>query len=85
MQLKRKNLSSLNFATIPKNKVSTLAKAEGKNISEIVRELLENYVKNRDISGYINNLWERIGTKIRKQEVSPSDIDAIINQVRTQK
>ena len=32
-----------------KNKVNTLAKAEGKSVSEVVRELLEDYVKNRDM------------------------------------
>ncbi|MGD9070151.1 MAG: ribbon-helix-helix protein, CopG family, partial [Desulfobacterales bacterium] len=47
-----------------KNKVSTLAKAEGKSISEVVRELLEEYVKNRDIGLYIDDLWQRIGDKL---------------------
>ncbi len=47
---------------ILKNKVSDFAKAEGKNVSEIVRELLESYVKNRDIGSYIDDLWSRIGT-----------------------
>ncbi|OCC14198.1 hypothetical protein DBT_2403 [Dissulfuribacter thermophilus] len=66
-----------------KNKVSRLAKAEGKNVSEIIRELLESYVKNRDIGQYIDELWERIGTKIKKHGFSKDDIDSIIHQVRT--
>ena len=32
-----------------KTKVNNLEKAEGKSVSEVVRELLEDYVKNRDI------------------------------------
>ena len=32
-----------------KAKVNNFAKAEGKSVSEVVRELLEEYVKNRDI------------------------------------
>ena len=44
-----------------KNKVNSLAKAEGKSISEVVRELLEEYVKDRDIGLYIDDLWQRIG------------------------
>jgi len=68
-----------------KNKVSNLAKAEGKNASEIVRELLESYVKNRDIGSYIDDLWNRIGTKIKKQGFGPDDIDSIIQKVRAEK
>jgi predicted DNA-binding protein len=68
-----------------KNKVSNFAKAEGKNVSEIVRELLESYVKNRDIGSYIDDLWDRIGAKIKKQGFGPDDIDSIIQKVRAEK
>ena len=68
-----------------KKKVSDFAKAEGKNVSEIVRELLESYVKNRDIGSYIDDLWSRIGTKIKKQGLGPDDIDSIIQKVRAEK
>ena len=68
-----------------KDKVSDLAKAEGKNISEIVRELLEDYVRNRNISEYIDGLWKRIGIKMKKQGNTLSDIDSIISLVRAKK
>ncbi len=68
-----------------KNKVSDFAKAEGKNVSEIVRELLESYVKNRDISSYIDDLWDRIGAKFKKQGFGSDDIDSIIQKVRAEK
>ncbi len=68
-----------------KNKVNNFAKAEGKNTSEIVRELLESYVKNRDIGSYIDDLWSRIGTKIKKQKFGSDDIDSIIQKVRAEK
>ena len=67
-----------------KNKVSNLAKAEGKNTSESVRELLEGYVKNRDICSYIDGLWSRIGIEIKRQGFSPDDIDSIIQEVRAE-
>ena len=67
---------------ILKNKVSNFARAEGKNISEIVRELLVSYAKNRDIGFYIDDLWSRIGTKIKKQGFGSDDIDSIIQKVR---
>jgi predicted DNA-binding protein len=68
-----------------KCRVENYARAEGKNVSMVVRELLENYIVDRDISGYIDDLWNRIGTKIREQGSSADDIDTIIEQTRTEK
>ena len=68
-----------------KSRVENYARAEGKNVSMIVRELLENYVINRDISGYVDDLWNRIGTKIREKGISVADVDATIEKVRTEK
>ena len=68
-----------------KNKVSSLAKAEGKTTSEVVRELLEDYVRNRDIGAYIDGLWGRIGMKLSSRGVRPGDIDRVIQEVRARK
>ena len=68
-----------------KNKVNNLAKAEGKNVSEVVRELLENYVRDRDIGSYIDDLWERIGTKLKSRGYNLKDIQRVIQDVRTRK
>lgn len=65
-----------------KNKVSRIALSEGKNVSVIVRELLENYIKDRDISSYIDDLWMRTGTKLKAQGVTLNDIDSAIKDVR---
>jgi len=68
-----------------KNKVNNLAKAEGKNVSEVVRELLEDYVRDRDISFYIDDLWERIGEKLKSRGYTLNDIHRVIREVRTKK
>jgi len=68
-----------------KTKVNNLAKAEGKSISEVVRELLEDYVKDRDIGLYIDDLWRRISTKLTSRGFGPKDIKRIIQEVRTKK
>ena len=65
-----------------KAKVNNFAKVEGKSVSEVVRELLEEYVKNRDIGAYIDNLWDRIGDKIGSRGVGPKDVKRVIRQVR---
>ena len=66
-----------------KNKVSQLAKAEGKNLSELVRELLVKYTKERDMSSYIDNLWDKIGKNLSNNNISELDIEEAIKQVRT--
>ena len=68
-----------------KNKVNNLAKAEGKSLSEVVRALLEDYVKNRDIGLYIDDLWQRIGDKLISSKIKPQEIQRAIQEVRTRK
>jgi predicted DNA-binding protein len=68
-----------------KNKVNNLAKAEGKSVSEVVRELLEDYVKNRDIGLYIDDLWQRIGDRLTSRKVGPQEIRRAIQEVRAKK
>jgi len=67
-----------------KSRVENCARAEGKNVSLVVRELLEDYVVNRDISGYIDDLWRRIGSRIKEQGISAGDITGIIKQIRSE-
>jgi predicted DNA-binding protein len=68
-----------------KAKVNTLAKAEGKSVSEVVRELLDDYVKNRDISSYIDDLWDRVGSGLKSRGVRRSDIQRAIKDARIKK
>lgn len=68
-----------------KNKVNRFAKAEGKTTSEVVRELLEDYVRSRDIGAYIDDLWDRIGKKLKSKRVGPDEIQRIIKEVRGRK
>ncbi|MCD6532794.1 MAG: CopG family transcriptional regulator [Deltaproteobacteria bacterium] len=66
-----------------KKKVSQLAKAEGKNLSQIVRELLEKYTKERDMGAYIDNLWGSIEKNFAQNNISEADIEKAIRQVRS--
>ncbi len=65
-----------------KEKVGKLARAEGKNLSDIVRELLIRYTKERDMSSYIDNLWDRIGDSFAKKDISETDIEEAIKNAR---
>ncbi|MDY6863955.1 MAG: ribbon-helix-helix domain-containing protein [Thermodesulfobacteriota bacterium] len=66
-----------------KAKVNNLAKVEGKSVSEVVRELLEEYVKTRDIDSYIDNLWDRIGGKLELRGIGHKDVNRVIHDLRT--
>ena len=65
-----------------KEKLSRIARSEGRNVSQVVRDLLEKYVEERDLGGYIDDLWNRIGAKIEKKGFTPADVDRIISEVR---
>ncbi len=65
-----------------KKKISQLAKSEGKNLSELVRELLEKYTKERDMSVYIDNLWDQIGYNLSQNNISEANIEDAIKKVR---
>jgi predicted DNA-binding protein len=66
-----------------KEKITKLAKKEGKSLSELVRELLEKYTKERDMGSYIDNLWDRIGKKMFDNNITLSDINSAIKEVRS--
>ena len=68
-----------------KAKVNNFARADGKNVSEVVRELLETYVKNRDIGAYVDDLWDRVGNKLRTRGSGPEDIQRMIDDIRAGK
>ncbi|MFH1701836.1 MAG: ribbon-helix-helix protein, CopG family [Nitrospirota bacterium] len=67
-----------------KNRLSKLARVEGKTTSQMVRELIEDYIKERDIGLYIDDLWDRIGKKLKSKGVKPKDITMAIRESRKQ-
>ncbi len=67
-----------------KEKLTKLARAEGKNNSLVVRELIEKYICERDMSGYIDDLWDRIGERMKKRNITEADIEQAIKTVRAE-
>jgi macrodomain Ter protein organizer (MatP/YcbG family) len=65
-----------------KRRLNKLARLEGKTTSEMVRELIEERIKERDISAYIDGLWNRIGKKLESKGVTPSTIENAIKASR---
>jgi predicted DNA-binding protein len=65
-----------------KDRFNKLARVEGKTSSQMVRELIEDYIKERDIGLYIDDLWSKIGGKLRSKGVRQKDIGRAIKEVR---
>ena len=63
--------------------VARLAQSEGKSVSEVVRALMADYVRDRDPGAYIDDLWERVGAKLSARRVRPVDIERAIRESRT--
>ena len=65
-----------------KDKLYKLARSEGKSSSQMVRELIQDYLRERDISAYIDDLWKRIGAKLVSKGATTQDIDKTIKKSR---
>ena len=65
-----------------KERFNKLARVEGKTSSQMVRELIEDYIKERDIGVYINDLWGRIGEKLKSKGVRQRDVNRAIREAR---
>ncbi|TAN63762.1 ribbon-helix-helix protein, CopG family [bacterium] len=65
-----------------KDKLNKLARTEGKTTSQMVRELIEDYIKEHDISSYIDNLWGRVGKKLKSKGFTSADVSRAIKDVR---
>ncbi len=65
-----------------KNRLNKLARLEGKTTSEMVRELIEERIKERDIGTYVDDLWNRVGSKLKSKGVTPAAIERAIKASR---
>lgn len=68
-----------------KERLTKIARNEGKSTSQVVREIIEEYIHDRDIGVYIDNLWLRIGNKLKSKGIKSQDISKMIRQVRESK
>jgi len=65
-----------------KKSLVRLSRAEGKTTSRMVRELIRDYVKERDITAYIDGLWDRIGNKLAARGVRASAVGDAVAKAR---
>ncbi len=65
-----------------KEKFYELARMEGKSASEKVREMVEAYIRTMDIGPVVDDLWERIGLKLKDKDVGEGDVGKAVRDVR---
>ena len=65
-----------------KKRFSKLVSAEGKTPGQALRQLIENYTKQRDTRTYIDDLWNRIGSKLGPKGLKRRDISGVIKEER---
>lgn len=53
-----------------KERFSKIARSEGKSASQKIRELMEEYINDRDIAPYVDSLWKRIGNDLDSKKVT---------------
>lgn len=68
-----------------KEALNKIARQEGKSASFIVREIIKEFIKNRDLGTYIDDLWNRIGKKLKAAGIDQGDVAEAIKEVRKKK
>ena len=68
-----------------KEALNKLARKEGKSASHLVREIIKDYIRERDLSAYVDDLWERIGKKLKNKGIKQEDISQVIKETRKKK
>jgi predicted transcriptional regulator len=68
-----------------KTRLNKLARIEGKTTSEMVRGLIEEYIRERNIGAYIEDLWSRTGKTLKTKGVTPETINKAIKASRKER
>ncbi len=68
-----------------KRKLAKLASREGKTSTQVVRDLIADYVKQRDVGAYVDGLWDRIGKDLRSKGAGAAAVAPAVRAVRKSK
>lgn len=65
-----------------KDKFEYLARRAGQTVSEVIRDLMRNYIKEKDMAAYIDDLWNEMSAQARASGFTVKDVPRIIKEVR---
>lgn len=66
-----------------KDKLKRLSSMEQKSVNEKVCELIEEYVTEHSMEVTMKELWDEIGSSLKKSGYSVSDVGKVIKKVRS--
>ena len=66
-----------------KERFARISRQEGKSASEKMRELIDAYMRKADLSLVVDDIWARVGDRMRQNEVTEDDIDRVVSEVRS--
>ena len=65
-----------------KGSVTRLARAQGKSVSELTREVLEEYVQEHDLAAYVDRLWGRIAAQLPEEAADSEELQRMVREAR---
>ena len=65
-----------------KRRLARAATLEGKTSTQVIRDLIEEYVRQRDMPSYIAALWEKVGSELTAAGVKPGAVAKAIRAAR---
>jgi hypothetical protein len=68
-----------------KEKFQRLTGIERKSVNEKVRELMEEYVRERSMESAMKDLWDEIGRSMKKKGYKETDVEKMIRKARSAK
>lgn len=65
-----------------KQKLGHLARAEGKTTSQLMRDVIDVYIREHDPETHMEDLWARIQQSIEAGGHGPEDVGRMVAEVR---
>jgi predicted DNA-binding protein len=57
-----------------KSKFQKIARMEGKTTSEKLREMMKDYIAQKDFAAAVDRVWDKITIEFKKRGIAESDI-----------
>ncbi len=68
-----------------KSKFQKIAMMEGKTASEKIREMMKDYIAQKDFAAAVDRVWDKITAEFKKRKIAKDDIEKAVKEVRASK
>jgi len=67
-----------------KERFERMARKQGKTVSEVIRQFVDEYTERSDMRGYLKPIWDEVSKRFERQGITQKDIDETIKEVRAE-